>query len=707
MEPNHLKTSNQGGYMPQEIEDFFLDFQNSVRAAAVADSTFSSRAFVDEMSKRLSDAEEIDALISCEFEGIGSKNKKIAFDGYDFGDEDNQAVFAVADYRSSDEIETLNTTETKKLFSNVEAFIEGVVNGNLIGNLEESSMAYQVASELLEVSKGLNKIRIYLLTNAKLSDSVKSFASSEVAGIDVEYHLWDIARLYRVQSSQLGREEIDIDLTTWEPSGVAALDTSMPGADVKTLLLVMPGEMLAGIYERYGSRVLEANVRSFLSTRGKVNAGIKGTVLQSPELFLAFNNGISATASSITSRRDGNVESIESIQNLQIVNGGQTTASLFYVKKNDKADLSGVFVQMKLIVVDEARSNELVPKISRFANTQNRISEADFFSNHPFHQRMEEKSRLLLTPALAGQHIQSKWFYERTRGQYLNEKNKGTIGQSKRFEIEYPRSQVITKTDAAKYLVSWDQRPHVVSSGAQKNFLAFASSIKDAWESDDSQFGDAYFKALVGQGILFNTIRTRVAKADWYSTGYLANIVTYTVAKLAYEIGKHKTGAILDFQGIWKQQSIPEGLFLDIDNIAHEVFLSLTSDERPVVNVTEWAKRAQCWDVIKAIPVELTPNIDKFIASASQQAEVKKEAKKAQQLDSGINLQILVTSLGAKYWVKLREFGRDEMHAISDKELGIIKYATGEAGNGIPSEAQCKVLVQVKDRIEALGFVGP
>jgi hypothetical protein len=693
--------------MPQDIENFFLDFQNSVKASAVADSTFSRRAFVDELSKRLSDAEEIDALISCEFEGVGAKNKKIAFDGYDFGDEEDQAVFAVADFRSGSEIETLNTSETRKLFSNVEAYIDGVISGNLMANLEESSMAFQVAGQLLDVSKRLNKIKIYLLTNAKLSDSVRSFASSQVAGIEVEYHLWDIARLFRVQSSKLGREEIDIDLTAWSPAGVPALDTSQSETDVRTLLLVMPGEMLAGIYERFGSRVLEANVRSFLSTRGKVNAGIKGTVLQSPELFLAFNNGISATASSITSRNDGKVETIESIQNLQIVNGGQTTASLFYVKKNEKADLSRVFVQMKLIIVDEARSNDLVPKISRFANTQNRISEPDFFSNHPFHQRMEEKSRQLLTPTVAGQHIQSKWFYERTRGQYLNEKSKGTYGQSKRFELEYPRSQAMTKTDAAKYLVSWDQRPDVVSSGAQKNFLAFAKSISEAWALDDSQFGDSYFRALVAQGILFNTIRTRVAKADWYSTGYLANIVTYTVAKLAHEIGRHKRGATLDFQSIWKQQSIAEGLFLDIDNIAHQVFLSLTSDEREVVNVTEWAKRAKCWDIIKDLPIELSPNIDKFLTSTSEQAEIKRESKKAQQLDSGINLQILVTSLGPKYWVKLRDFGRDEMHALSDKELGIIKYVTGEAGNGIPTEAQSKVLGQVKERIEAMGFVGP
>jgi hypothetical protein len=689
----------------QSVESFYEDFQNSVRASALADSTFSSRAFVDEMSARLSDAEEIDTLIPCDFKGVGARNKKLFFDGYDFGGDDDTAVFAVADYRAGDTIEYLNTTDVRKLLSGTEAFVEGVLEGALM--LEESSLAFQVATELKDLSTSIVKVKIYVITNAQLTDSVKSFPSGKINGITIEYHIWDLGRLFTVQTSSLGREEIDIDLTRWAEMGVPSLDASAPGSKVKTLLMVIPGNMLAGIYEEYGSRVLEANVRSFLSTRGKVNAGIKGTVLQSPDLFLAYNNGISATASSITATKNGNVDVLQGIKNLQIVNGGQTTASLYYVKRNDKADLSDIFVQMKLIVVDEEQSNELVPKISRYANTQNRISEADFFSNHPFHQRMEEKSRQLLTPARAGAHIQAKWFYERTRGQYINEKNKGTARQAKRFELEYPRSQVITKTDAAKYIVSWDQKPNVVSSGAQKNFLAFAAAIKDSWEGNDAQFGDIYFKTFVTQGILFNTIRTRVAKADWYSSGYLANIVTYTVAKLANEIGRIDKRANLDFMEIWRLQAVPEDLLPDLDKIAHAVFLSLNSDTRPVVNVTEWAKRSQCWDSIRDLRVNLSAVIEKYILSPAEQTDVKRESRQAQQVESGINLQILVTGLGPKYWVKLREFGRDDMRRLSEKELGIIKYVTGEAGNGIPSEAQSRVLSDVKNRMEELGFVGP
>ena len=80
---------------------------------------------------------------------------------------------------------------------------------------------------------------------------------------------------------------------------------------------------------------------------------------------------------------------IDSIKDLQIVNGGQTTASLFHTRRSDKADLGEVFVQMKLTVIDDEKSEEVVPRISEFANTQNKVNAADFFSNHPFHVRME------------------------------------------------------------------------------------------------------------------------------------------------------------------------------------------------------------------------------------------------------------------------------------------------------------------------------
>ena len=283
-----------------EQNDFFDGLQNLVRAAAAADETYREHAFIEEAAKRLSGAEEIDMLIPSHYDGVGTRKKKIQLDGYDFGDEDAQIVLAIADYRAGDSIETLTMSDARKQFAAALAFLEGSIDGTLVRALEESSVAYQVATEIKARKGATFKVRIYLVTNALVKGRTKGFEQSNLEGITVEYHVWDLERFERVQASQLGREQIDIDLTEWQSNGVPALRTVSSLTGLETYLAVLPGSMLAGIYEKYGGRVLEANVRSFLSVRGGVNKGIKGTLQQQPEMFLAYNNGIAATASAIT-----------------------------------------------------------------------------------------------------------------------------------------------------------------------------------------------------------------------------------------------------------------------------------------------------------------------------------------------------------------------------------------------------------------------
>jgi hypothetical protein len=682
---------------------YFEDFQNSIRAAATTDESFTEQVFIEEMSRRLSEAEEVDSLIPTHYQGMHPRSKKLLrVDGYDLGDEEGQIVLAVAHYSVADETEAMGLTDARKLFGMLDGFLDSALDGSLVAALEESSDAFQLADEIAKRAPGLDKVRLYLLTNNRLGDKIKEFPTRFVGGVAVEYHLWDIERMRRVETSQSGREEIDIDLTEWIAGGLPALEVVSKGSGLTTYLAVVPGAALAGIYRKYGGRVLEANVRSFLSTRGNVNKGIRGTVLQQPNLFLAYNNGISATASAVVARSSDGATRLTNITDLQIVNGGQTTASLFYTQKGDSADLSEVHVQMKLIVVDSDRATELVPKISRYANTQNRVSEADFFSNHPFHVRMEEKSRRLLVPARAGSAYQTKWFYERTRGQFLNERAKVSAAQAKRFEAEYPRVQMITKTDAAKYLVSWDGKPHTVSSGAQKNFLAFATSISAAWAANDLQFGDDYFKDLVAKGILFNSLRARVMKSDWYSTGYLANIVTYAIARVSAAAGPG--GSRFDLARVWREQGPSEMLLDDLEAIAASVAKFLTADDRPVTNVTEWAKREAAWRGVLAIPVVVGPGLSEYLRDREDQVEAKTAAKRLQKLDSGIVDQIAVTNLGSRYWVRLRDFGQD-MRSLNAKDKDLIRYGTGESGR-LPSEAQATYLMQLSARMEAIGFVG-
>lgn len=691
-----------------QLVDYFLDIQNTVRTRASADGSFTRPAFTSEMADRLSLAEEVDALSVYSFETTGSRNRRIAIDGASIEPDENQVAIAIADYRSGGEIETLTTTEARRHFGALEAFVDAAIDGTFAERFDESSPAFEDAHTINELQRRgeLDKVRLYLLSNAQLSDSIKSFPSETHGGLELEYHIWGIERFHRVELSQLGREELDIDLTEWVPTGLPALPASSTGSDVDTYLLVIPGGVLANIYGRFGSRVLESNVRAFLTNRGKVNKGIQGTLLQTPELFLPYNNGITATASAITTDSSGPVLSIMSLRDLQIVNGGQTTASLYFAQRNEKVSLEDVYVQMKLIVVDGAQTDDLVPKISRYANTQNKVSESDFFSNHPFHQRMEEKSRLLRTPTRAGEHHETKWFYERTRGQYLSEKNKLSTRDAKKFALEYPKEQVIDKTKAARYLNTWNQQPHIVSSGLQRNFMLFAQSISSAWESSDLAFNDAYFRSLVAKAILFEAVQSAVSQSDWYraSQGYRLNIVTYSIARFAQAVEESELGEEFDFDRIWELQGIPEELLGELTALAEDVREVLVDPGRPVTNVTEWAKRPQCWDAVREVPFDFPPEYGHLLRKKEEVRESRRRGRKAQQVDKRINAQVEVVELGQPYWVKLRDFGR-RTKQLSETDLSFLAYATGEKGK-VASEAQCKRLLQIRERMVEAGFVG-
>lgn len=688
------------------LETYFAEFQNIVRATSDVNNNYAISAFVDEYSRRLSELDEIDNLSYGHYEGEGPRGKKLKVDAYDFGLEERQAVVAIADYCWGDDIETLSTTDAKKLFSSLEAFVELAINSPFADELEPSTVGYSIAKELQGRSKQLDKVQLYLLTNKKLSERIKEFETKFVNDVQIEFHLWDIDRLHNVDTSSQGRETLEVDLTEWAAGGIPALKIADQNDEVDTYLAVLPGEVLANIYSRFGSRVLEANVRSFLSARGNVNKGIRGTILQQPSMFLAYNNGITATAAGVLTDSNSGVTRLLKLTDLQIVNGGQTTASLFYVRRNDKQTLEDVSVQMKLIVVEDSRSSELVPLISRYANSQNKVSEADFFSNHPYHVRLEEKSKQLLTPAKAGVAFQTRWFYERVRGQFQNEKAKLGVAESRKFDAMNPKNQVITKTDAAKYLSTWEMKPHIVSQGAQKVFLDFAKTIDASWQKDPEQFDDYYYKSLVVKNLIFNGVRTKVMNSDWYSSGYLANIVTYTIAKFVLELQHQFPEEVFDFEKIWLQQAIPEELSIILTDLAETISIQLTSDSRETVNVTEWAKNQKFWNQIQDLEYALPSEVENYLVSKTKAREAKKESRSKQKMDTGISAQMNVFNKAPEYWANALAFGIEQKVLLEADITLITKLASEVPQQRVLEEWQAKKVLQTEEKLLRIGFVG-
>jgi hypothetical protein len=462
---------------------------------------------------------------------------------------------------------------------------------------------------------------------------------------------------------------------------------------------MISGELLATIYESHGSRLLEGNVRSFLTTRGKVNSGMQETIHNKPEMFFAYNNGIAATAEAVVIDDSGT--RLVSATNLQIVNGGQTTASLATAKRNGE-DLSRVRVPMKLSVLAPEKAGEMIPLIAKYANSQNKVSDADFFANHQYHIRLEEISRSLQTPPATGTQYGTYWFYERARGQFLNQQAGLTKAAKEQFLLKNPKTQLLTKTDIAKLENTWQGLPNKVSLGAQKNFLIFADWVAKSWAENDQQFNRDYFRRIVVLSILFRHTEALVSKQTWYQGGYRANVVTYSLAKLHFMTLKIAKGAEIDFDLIWQQQSVPFELSEQIRVIAKAVFNVLTRKGRPKENVTEWAKMDRCWEEIRNLEIPLDHDL---LTTKNDPALVKALADQSiglQPVAFGLLARTKVMSEEGSIWASLHRWGLNQ-GLLNTRESDLLRAAS-RIPKFVPSSKDCEKILKIKAKLLAKGY---
>ena len=193
-------------------------------------------------------------------------------------------------------------------------------------------------------------------------------------------------------------------------------------------------------------------------------------------------------------------------------------------------------------------------RISEYANSQNRVNAADFFANHPFHVRMEEFSRRIFAPSPDGTFRESKWFYERARGQYQDARGLKTAAQRKKFDLEYPRAHLISKTDLAKFLNSWEGHPDIVSKGAQKNFADFAKAIGKQWTKQPDAINELFYRQSIAKAIIFKQTEKIVSAQPWYQGGGIrSRVVPYAIAKLVHD-AKQK-GRHVNLEDVWAHKA--------------------------------------------------------------------------------------------------------------------------------------------------------
>lgn len=688
-----------------DAQEFKKDFLESIKSAAAVIGEGSCAAFVDNMSQYLIDAEVLSDFVPSFYTGRKS-NRKYRVDGYVLDEFDNTMNLVIADFDGNDMGRTITNAHAKQLFGQLVLFINVALKTNLYREIEISTPCADLIDLLRMNETKIRKYRLLIFTDADMSSAIKTIDIPDFEDVPVEGQIWDIDRLFRVCCSEQGRQIIEIDFREYCPDGIPCLEASTAATNqYRSYLGVIPGTVLADIYDRYGSKLLEGNVRSFLSTKVAVNKKIRATILNSPHMFFAFNNGISATALNVQIENTSKGRFITFAQDFQIINGGQTTASISSARYKDKAALDNIYVQMKLTAIDEStqeEADELIRNISRSSNSQNKVSDADFFASHPFHRRMEQISRLTFAPAATGAQYETKWFYERARGQYLQEQMRLTPAKKKQFELQNPKNKVIKKTDLAKVQNSWMGNPHIVSRGAQTNFSAFAEWIDEAWNTNEAQFNEWYFQSTAALLLMFQFLEQKIPKQTWYEGGYRANIIYYTTALFRRLIKQQFSSSDLDLILIWNKQELPEIVQQVLLDIAEKVFFKITDPQRKVINVTQWCKRTECWDGVKTLTYELPLEIQSCLISVGEVKSAERSAKKAQKVTNDINAQLEVIKYSAEIWKRVSEFAVMN-HLVSPTDVSALAVAC-KIPEKLPNSYQSKRLLALLSKVREEGF---
>lgn len=683
-----------------DLEEFHHELIADIQGDADVLGLVTVEAFFEKVGELLTEAGELDGANRAYFEGGGASNP-MRIDGYGGDPRDGDGVLSLVlcDFDLSEEVRVQNKEQIQRLLQRLYRFVVSSLKADFREQLEETSAGFGVADLIATTWKDVEKVKLIIVTNADFRARADAANVKDLDGRPVTLSVWDLKRLKQYMEQGQARANLIIDFDRDFGGSVPLLAASGSDSALESYLAVIPGKQLAAIYDKWGPRLLEANVRSFLQARGKVNQGIRNTIRDEPHMFFSYNNGLSATADAIEVEQNDLGLRLVRADNLQIVNGGQTTASLHAARKAFAEQLEQVHVQMKLTIVPREQSELVVPRISEYANSQNKVNAADFFANHPFHIRTEELSRKVLARGEDG-YRDTKWFYERARGQYADERGRRTIAERKKFDAEFPRSQFLTKTDLAKFENTWACLPHIVSLGAQKNFAEFAKHIGKRWGSEGAAFDELWFRRMIAKAIIFRATEKLVSGAEWYEGGYRANIVTYAIAKLVHDAEEREM--VVDLDAVWRYQDVSPDLKAALLVAAAEAQDVITHPPEGVRNFSEWAKKQACWKGLEDRELIYPEEFDRVLISPDLANERAREARADKAVETSVEAELEVHRLGAAFWAEARNWAR-ERGFLSPRENGVLETCAAIPSK-MPSDKQCAIAMGALRKLRDEGF---
>lgn len=576
-----------------------------------------------------------------------------------FKDENNKTYFETLDlFITSFRNDSYNYNIPKDEYTKSLNQIKRFINSSLKRHIDYIDASHTELNELIKIignqGKDFDRINVYFLINGFSNHEKEKL---EINDVDVFVHTWDVARLFKINESNSVHEPIEIEFEKFTESGNGLQCLQVPSIDemYDCYLAIVPGKVLANLYKEFSNELLESNVRAFLGQAGKFNKGIRDTIRTKPQMFLPYNNGITATAESVETKFIDGQMTITRLNDFQIVNGGQTTASLYHTQKKYKeADLSKIFVQMKLTVIkDKEQKNIEVPNISRFANSQNKVSELDLSSNNPYFVQIENISRkkYVVNPENKNQSL--IWFFERANGQYRETLNKQTPSQQKKFKEQNPSHLKFVKSDVAKFINLWELEPHFVSQGSQKNFIHFTKKI-NVLVSKNKLPGENFYKKLIANAILFKSVDKLFGRKNVDAIGD-TNLKSFTVAYTVSYI-HYLTDNLFDLWKIYEDQRTDDALTHQFKKLLIFVYDHLVKEANNSL-ISEYAKRESSWNKLKETNYNEDLKIilsDYLISKAEKEDRENEKEININNLEDSVFVISEIQKMGLKFWEGFR-----------------------------------------------------
>jgi hypothetical protein len=692
-----------------------LAFLNEVESDITADvqpnagnpADFRELAFTRILAEELDSSGFLESPVVCHYE-YGKASGAFKVSGYGVPDEDSRLdlFLTVYDAGPHTEVPTLNASHVDTSFNKLERFLGRALDG-LHEELEPALPERYMAERIHQLRGKFDRVNFLLFTNNRLAVRREKKRKAQVQGVAAVYDVWDIERFRRLRESGADYEALNVDLREQPEGGLSCVRLDAKDEGYGSCVAIFPGSLLSDLYDEHGSRLLELNVRSYLQAKGKINKAILETLRHDPADFMAYNNGITVVAEKIVFGRlnDGRNGILE-LQGMQIVNGGQTTASIHRAAKEFGADLANVYVQGKIVTVEAARFNDVVPLISRYANSQNKVTDTDLQANHRFHVGLERVAKREWTPDQT-----SKWFYERARGSYQTARSReGTTDALRRkFDREFPTHQRFTKEDLARYVNCWRGLPHVVNRGGQKNFTEFMTFIKkelgelpENWQPTPEEF-----RRYIGKAILFRDVQ-HIVKADKSITAYRINVTTYAVSLLA-----EKTARRIDVDAIWKRQEISAALVDTARLWVPVIFKELLNySQKQTVHIDNTLKNPATWEHMLSVNLKIPQSVESELVSSTTGRDdiaVRRGARRFAEDFSSLdhNNAARCMELNATQWMAIVAWGNGPGD-LEKWQLGVATTLASYAAQGwtrTPSQKQAKHGAAIIESARAAGVL--